>query len=390
LLGKFILLALCGLWLTAFAPAQSLPPNFFGMNVLHAINNTPWPAAPVSSLRLWDSDDTRWSAIEPSRGKFNFEGLDRWLALAEKHHAEVLYTFGRVPAWANDNQRQSVPPKDLKDWDDFVRALVRHAKGRIHAYELWNEPNQSNFWSSDVKTLLEMGSRAYRIIKQEQPGAIVTTPAPTWHTVEPYQWLQTYLDLGGGKFADVIAFHGYVGVAPESLTGELERIRRVAKNNDVDKPIWDTESSWGIDSKLPDANAQSAFLARSYILHVSQGVHRFYWYAWDGSDGNTTISDRSWGTLWDRNGVRPPGEALASVVAWLQQATLPLICTTQQSTWTCKLNSNSMLIWDTQSQHSFTTDPRYSEYQDLSRSTHPVPANHQVTIGPSPVLLRSR
>src|SRR6185369_11600414 len=130
--------------------AQQLPDQFFGMNVLHATYKTPWPAVKIGSLRLWDSDETSWANIEKRPGDFNFDGLDHWLQLAKSHHAEVLFTFGRMPAWANGNRHQSVPPNDLKQWDEFVRSLVRHANGRISSYELWNEPNMKNFWSGDL------------------------------------------------------------------------------------------------------------------------------------------------------------------------------------------------------------------------------------------------
>src|SRR3954471_469633 len=54
-----VILALC--LVPAAVIGESLPEQFFGMNVLHAISRTPWPDATVNSIRLWDTDDTRWS-----------------------------------------------------------------------------------------------------------------------------------------------------------------------------------------------------------------------------------------------------------------------------------------------------------------------------------------
>lgn len=371
--------------------SSKLPDQFFGMNVLHASNRTPWPEAKIASIRLWDTDDTSWSHIEPARGKFDWNGLDRWLALAHRHNVDVVYTFGRVPKWANGSKHQSVPPSKLDDWDAFVRAIVRHARGRITAWELWNEPNDPNFWTGDMSALLDMSRRAYRIIKTEQQNAIVLTPSATWHdNISPSQWFRQYFAAGGGTFADVIAFHGYIGTAPEGLTREVENIRKVAGDYSVEKPLWDTESSWGIDAKLSDPKSQATFLARSYILHASQGVHRFYWYAWDGSDGEAT-SDRSWGTLWNRrDGVRPPGHALATVASWLRDADLPLICKTSKTVWTCALNNRSAVVWDSASDHPYTVDSRFTRYHDLAGQVHAVAADKVVTIGRSPILLNSQ
>jgi hypothetical protein len=388
-----LVVAICFASLSVVSSSSSsskLPDQFFGMNVLHAINRTPWPATEIASIRLWDTDDTSWQHIQPARGKFDWNGLDRWLKLANRRHVEVVYTFGRVPKWANGGKHQSVPPTNLEDWDKFVRAIVRHAKGRVAAWELWNEPNDPNFWTGDMNTLLQMSQRAYHIIKSEQPNAIVLTPSATWHNdISPWQWFKQYFAAGGGQFADVIAFHGYVGTAPEGLTREIGNIRRVAADYSVEKPLWDTESSWGIDAKLSDPKSQATFLARSYILHASQGVHRLYWYAWDGSDGGA-ISDKSWGTLWDReDGVRDPGHALTTVARWLREADLPLICETSKTVWTCTLNSTAAVVWDSTSDHPYTVDSRFTKYHDLAGQIHDVAANKVVIIGRSPILLNS-
>ncbi len=370
--------------------AANLPGQFFGMTILHAINRTPWPDVKIASIRLWDSDGTGWPQIQPAPGKFNWDGLDRWLALAQRNNADVIYTFGRVPKWANEGKHQSVPPTDLKVWDDFVRAIVRHANGRISAWELWNEPNDPNFWSGDIQTLRTMAERAYRIIKQEQPNAIVLTPSATWRDGSPSDWFEKYFAASGGRYADAIAFHGYVGTEPEGLVTEISRIRSVAQKYGVDKPIWDTESSWGMDAKLSDPAAQAAFLARSYILHVAEGIGRFYWYAWDGSDGGSTPPDKSWGTLWDGSkGYRPAVQAYRTVHSWLDGVRLPLPCGKDDSVWRCELNGNSEIIWTPAGQRTLQLDKKYTRYVALDGQMHTVPATQVVVIGPSPILARS-
>ena len=63
---------------------------------------------------------------------------------------------------------------------------------------------------------------------------------------------------------------------------------RVSQN-----PLWDTEGSWG-DTKsgvITDPDFQAAFVAKDYLLHWSNVIPRFYWYAWDGE---------TWGALCDR------------------------------------------------------------------------------------------
>ncbi len=326
--------------------------------------------------------------MNPNRGKYNWTELDKWLALAKKNKVDVLYTFGRVPGWANGDKGQTVPPTDIADWDAFVRAIAQHAKGKIKFWEVWNEPNEPKFWTGDIPTLVTMAQHAKQIIRSVDPDSIVLTPSATWTSTSPAQWFDQYFAAGGGQYADAIAFHGYVGPSPEGIVSDLRQIWSVAAKHSVNKPVWNTEGSWGIDAKLSDPISQANFLARYYILQVSQGVQRFYWYAWDGSDGGKTSASESWGTLWDSKGPRPAAAAYGTVRNWLLTAQLPVMCTANSSGWQCPLNKSSLIVWNPSKQADFRADPKFSRFIDLSGQSHSIAANHVVSIGPSPILLQ--
>jgi len=370
--------------------SQTLPRQFFGVSVLHAITRTPWPDQPYGGIRLWDTDGTGWPQANPARGKYDWAALDKWLDLAEKNHVDVLYTFGRVPAWTNGGKGQNMPPSNLRDWETFVHAIVKHSRGRIKFWEIWNEPNDPRFWTGDLATLTSMAHRAYDIIKAAQPNALVLTPSATWTTTSPAQWFRQYFATGGGAYADVIAFHGYVGPVPEGIVSDIQNVRIAAKTFGLEhKPIWDTESSWGVDAKVPNDSDRANFLARSYILHVSQGVQRFYWYAWDGSDGAKAPPTKSWGTLWDSgNGPDPAARAYGTIFRWLSGAQLPVLCSAATSVWQCKLSDDAMIIWNPSIQTTFTVDSQFTSYSDLAGKSFSI-SNHTVPIGPAPILVHS-
>ena len=46
------------------------------------------------------------------------------------------------------------------------------------------------------------------------------------------------------------------------------------------KPLWDTETSWGVTaaSCFYNQDLQAAFLAQLFMLHWSAGVERVFWY----------------------------------------------------------------------------------------------------------------
>ena len=87
-------------------PSQPIPAAYFGMHIHNVIApsrtgaRTPWPSLPVPTWRLWDSQVT-WADIEPNKGQWKFDLLDKYLALADAHQAEILLPLGVTPQWAS-------------------------------------------------------------------------------------------------------------------------------------------------------------------------------------------------------------------------------------------------------------------------------------------------
>src|SRR5438132_1581089 len=66
------------------------------------------------------------------------------------------------------------PPKDLQDYANFVRAVASRYKGRIRAYEIWNEPNLAREWCGKPpsgKEYVQLLKLAYETIKAADPTA---------------------------------------------------------------------------------------------------------------------------------------------------------------------------------------------------------------------------
>jgi hypothetical protein len=333
----FILGILLGV---ASAAWSRVPATFFGMTINHApIEETMWPEVPIGAIRLWDTG-TSWRAMNPAPGVYEWSKLDQWFRIAKRHDVDILYTFGRTPDWASSNLQaecsygkgQCAPPKDLRAWDDFVRALATHAAGRIKYWEIWNEANQPESWTGSLPQLVDMARRAKAIIQAIDPKAVLLTPSATGK--EGPGWLSAYLDAKGGHSADVIAFHGYCGPDPENIAVLLEKYKKIAAARGLEKkPLWDTEASWGKSDKLPSKDERAAYLAIAYLLHLSNGVERFYWYAWDNNE---------WGTLARGSQVEPAGQALRQVADLMQSATLDKPCTNSaEGVWSCGFTSRS-------------------------------------------------
>jgi hypothetical protein len=385
LLRLFLVIALT----TVSASAGEIPSTFFGLHILHAVNGTtPWPSDQFGTLRLWDSG-VDWHETNTSQGVYDWTNFDRWMTLAQQHNVEVVYTFGRVPGWANGGQGTMVPMTNMQYWDDFVRAVATRSAGRVKYWEIWNEPNDTHFWTGDIPTLVTMAQHAQQIIKSIDPNAIILTPAPTWTATAPYQWMTSYLQAGGGNYADIIAFHGYVNSSPEMIDSLAANMRNVMNaNGQSTKQLWDTEASFSLSgsctTSICDPDQQAAFVVRHYMLHLSRGVDRYLWYAWEDA----------WGTLWNStSGVLKPGIAYKNVYNWLVGATLSQSCSVSNGTWTCGITRpngyQGLVIWNPSSSVSYTAATQYKQYRDIYGNTVTMPSNGVITVNFMPLLLET-
>lgn len=352
------------------------------------------PAVPFNGIRLWDTEAT-WEDLNPSRGIFNWAALDAQLTAAAKAGKEVLYTFGKVPVWANAATNSAVPPTDIDSGNDifkrFVVELIFHSLASpepIAAYEVWNEPNLQQYWAGSQAQLITMAQDVYNLVRALDPAALVVGPACDGGGLVK-QWLLQYYLAGGPS--DVLNFHGYLDdykTIPSSLSGLLNDIalkKSAAEAILPNKPIWFTEGSWGKMANYATAltpDQQVAYLAQWCLILWLAGVERLYWYAWDNTSG--------WGTLWTvTGGANLAGIAYGVLAGWLTGAisTGPS-ATNANGTITVPLalasGVNAQVVYHPTQTHSLST--KALTYQALDGNTYSV-KNGSVTVGPKPILL---
>jgi hypothetical protein len=373
-------------------PAAPIPATYFGLHIHRATTETPWPPMPVPEWRLWDTYST-WQNLEGHKGQFRFDTLDEFVALAEQHGTGLLLPLGMSPQWASARPSEhstyqpggSAEPTNLDDWRSFVRTVVTRYKGRIQAYEIWNEPNLVGFWTGTPDQMVTLTREAARIIHQADPQAIVVSPSVTGSY--GVKWFADFIQKGGGQDVDVIGYHFYVTPKPpEQIVPLVQSVRQILSDNGLgNKPLWNTETGW-LDSARFDSNETAAgFLARAFVLGWATGLQRFYWYAWDNHKVSLkTVED-------DSKTMTPAGMAYGTIEKWLTGAQMTRCATNPESTWTCELNRNGQkqwILWNPLGKQSFTVPGawRVSSVTPLLIEAHTF-SGSSVDIGPVPVLL---
>jgi hypothetical protein len=387
------------------AQAATIPigAGLFGLHVNDPVGH--YPTVPFGTVRLWDSG-TSWRDIQPSAGVWDFTQLDAQVARLRAARKDIVIVLGVTPRWASKRPNEpgnygpgsAAEPRDIRTWTAYVRKLAIRYKGKVNKWELYNEPNVKLFFSGQPKNMLDMARAAWTQLKTIDRTNTVISPGVAIRTDNSPKWLDTYLQLGGGKYANVIAVHFYVRARqrPENTIGYLAIVRKIMLARGVARvPLWNTESGYGRATDDPKTNeiytgsTAMAYVARTYVLMAAGNVARSYWYGWD-QRGFTGL----YLTDIDQATANVAGKAYGVTYKWLVGARIGacvhLTTGPAAGNYSCALVRGSAqirIIWNPDRSRPIKIPAGYKSLQRLDGSKTAVRAGSTLTIGPLPVLI---
>lgn len=257
----------------------------------------------------WVRIEFSWASLqEQSRNSFTqwyVDRADRMVDAARARGFQVLVELVGTPGWANGGAGGNVPPKDPNDYGRAARFVAEHFRGRVQAWEMWNEPNVSHFFTGTASDYVALVRAAYPMFKAGDPNATVVLAGSAYNDVS---WIKQVYAAGAKGYFDVLAVHPYMSksnLAPETDNGTIwtisavEDIRAVMElNGDGGKDIWFTEFGWSahantgseLNWKLGVTEQQQAdFLVRSidYVQANYPYVTKMFWY----NERDTSVGD---------------------------------------------------------------------------------------------------
>jgi hypothetical protein len=218
----------------------------------------------------------QWSGAEPSKGAYNFADADNIARDAQSHGLQLVLRVDSAPAWAATPGAGNRPPRDPNDYGEFMGALAAHLRGRVVAYELWNEPNLAVEWGGRQPSPEEFArllQAAYGRIKAADPNALVisgglaTTGGDNGVTaLDDLQFLRRMYAAGAGGHFDALGSHPYgFASGPEAVAADgASHFRRaeqhyqlMVEHGDGDRAVWATEVGWLVD---PSADGKGEYM----------------------------------------------------------------------------------------------------------------------------------
>lgn len=237
---------------------------------------------------------TGWNRCEKKKGSYSFEWLD--------HIVDTLLAGGVQP-WFNvgfgnplymEGIRNPaavgcVPlyygEETLNAWKKFVLALAEHYAGRIHHWEIWNEPDIEHFWypgKSSAEEYARLLQITAPLIRKNCPGAKI---GGCCGTVRPdYEWQIHFFKTGAPKLLDFMSIHQYRIIPEVQWDRTVSCWKRLfAQNGNPEIEIWMGESgypSWSpekhwIGMYLHNSQEnQAKWLLRRYVCDFGNGIAR--------------------------------------------------------------------------------------------------------------------
>jgi polysaccharide biosynthesis protein PslG len=260
--------------------------------------------------------------------------FDNIVRQARARGINILGVLIYTPAWARPaGTSASHPPTDLNDYARYVGVAAAHfgALG-VHAYEIWNEPNLSSFWSGgpDPARYTQLLKLAYPAIKRADPTATVVSaglsPGGGYGTVtstymNPLTFLERMYANGAHRYMDAVGWHPYnfpygLRRAAWSAWSQMSETRPSARsimraNGDGAKQIWPTEMG------APTGSSSQAVSEAAQAQLVRDMYARLKTWSWAGPgflynfrDKGTNLADREQNFgLVRSNGARKPAYA---------------------------------------------------------------------------------
>jgi hypothetical protein len=256
-----------------------------------------------------------WHEGQPlGPGAVDFSAYDAPVLAAAQHGLGVLPVVFSAPAWARvDAGDVASPPRDPADYAAFLTALAGRygpqgslwsehpevAARPIRAWQLWNEPNLTGYWSQQpfAKAYVRLLKAARGALRAADPGARAILAGL------PNGWapLRQIYKAGGRAFFDAAAIHPYTA-RPDRVPRFVSEARRVMRRyGDRRRPMWVTEMSWpaakgrandpiGIAT---DDRGQARRLRRGLLALAAARrrlrVRRVYWYTWLSAESDESV-----------------------------------------------------------------------------------------------------
>jgi hypothetical protein len=249
--------------------------------------------------------DFLWSEVEREKGVYVFEEYRRLVDALRKRSMTALFILDYGNQYYDDG---AAPYSDTgrEAFAKFALESFREFRGEDIIWELWNEPNLSQFWKpkpnpEDYVRLL----KAVHSAAGEVGGVKLIAPGISGFD---FKFLEEAFKFDMLNCIDAVSIHPYRSANPETVSLDYARLREIlALYGSPLKPI--VSSEWGYCTGGSYGNkvstvTQAEYAVRMFLVNIMNGVDVSVFYDWKDDGSDVQDSEQNFGIIADYEGLR--------------------------------------------------------------------------------------
>jgi polysaccharide biosynthesis protein PslG len=305
-----------------------------------------------------------WEDMEKRQGEWDFFRADQVVDEIESKGLKLVIRLTDTPEWARTSVEGEkgvdfvdAPPDNLEDFATYCGTVAARYKGRVAAYQIWNEPNLAREWgnrppnAAEYTALLKGCSDA---IHAADPDAIRISaglaPTATYDTtaLPDDVYFQAMYDAGFQQYVDAVGMHApgfsspdlsleqadQQGIAHWATFRRVEDLRRImVANGDAAHQVAILEFGWTTDPR-PDSDYHWFAVTEEEQAHNLVAAYQYaadHWRPWVGLMSAIYIGkptwtpddEEYWWSITTPQGNRPAFIALSNMAKYCGDRTIP-------------------------------------------------------------------
>src|SRR5712691_488273 len=261
--------------------------------------------------------------IDPNFGVSTWAKFDDIVDRANALGLSLILRLDTSPRWAlpADAADGLGPPLRDEDYWDFVAQVARRYRGRVAAYQIWNEPNLNSEWGRrppDAAAYLRLLRGASAHIHSIDPSAhvVLAAMAPTLtenaDALNELVYMQQLYGAGARGAFDVLAVQAYglrggpddprIDRSDVTFSRPLLVRQLMERNGDGATPVWATEMGWNVNPPSfaeqrfgrVTPSLQARYTARAFERSGEQWPWMQVMYVWYWKRPDNTNRDQDW------------------------------------------------------------------------------------------------
>ena len=242
----------------------------------------------VKAGTRWIRQTFRWDNVNPGPGVWGYDRFDSLMDLADQNDVKVIAVLAYDVGWIHPDgtAQRHISPELSPHYLEYVRRVVERYRGRVDAWEIWNEPNVV-YWKGPNKDFFTLAAKAAKLIKDLD----MDTPLLVGSTFRvDSSFIRGLHEYGAFEYADALSIHPYT-ISPNGVSRQIIKAKDLLEELDLDKELWITEIGFPTRGLYPTKVKESRFpdyVIKTLTAATSHGVSVTVWFKHYDTKSNET------------------------------------------------------------------------------------------------------